>query len=138
MVNGEDDAPVRALTDCGTRAARGELRRREALVRAVDRRAVAHEQRATSDRVGDHRPVGLEDERSVSVVPGAASACSFVAALPRATSTAVPGWIRTEVPDAALRTGTTRSVFGVADGKAPSTAVNAPAMRGVDEPQSGT
>ena len=44
------------------------------------------------------RPVRLEDEPQRHRRADCASACSFAAALPRATSTAVPGAIRTEEP----------------------------------------
>ncbi len=69
-------------------------------------------------------------------MPEVASAWSFVAAFPRATSTAVPGWIRTAELAAADGTGTAMSVFGVAGGNDPRTAANAPGMRGVVVPQS--
>src|SRR5262245_9911048 len=44
--------------------------------------------------------------------------------------------MRTDVAGPAEATGTVRSAFGVAGGKDPRTTANAPAMRGVVEPQS--
>ena len=75
--------------------------------------------------------------RSATVLPGSASACSFAAALPRATRTAVPGAIRIDVAAAAVVTGTARSVFGVAGGNAPRPTMNAPVDARRRAPQSG-
>src|SRR4029079_14818525 len=68
---------------------------------------------------------GVSTSLSVTTDPGWASTWSFVAALPRATRTALRGWMRTEGPAPADATGTARSVLGVAGGNAPSTTANA-------------
>ena len=79
---------------------------------------------------------GWRISRSVTVVPIGASAWSFVAAIPRATSTAVPGAIATGPFWLTLTTGAARSAFGVAAGNGESTSAIEPAICGVERPQS--
>ena len=52
----EHDAPVRGLTDAAARVAKDELLGREALERAKDRLAVAHDHGPTANRLGHVRP----------------------------------------------------------------------------------
>ena len=69
VVDDEDEPPVGELPDCGPRAARRELRDVNALVRAVDGRAVPNEHGAAADRVGDADQSGWRMSRSVTSVP---------------------------------------------------------------------
>ena len=58
----EQDPPVGELADTGARGARRQLARREGLVGAEDRAAVADEHRATADGIRDPCPLRPEDE----------------------------------------------------------------------------
>ena len=67
-------------------------------------------------------------------MPTGASACSFVAAIPRATSTAVPGAIPTDPFCEVLATVEAMSVLGVEAGKPERSTEYDPEIRGVDVP----
>ncbi len=80
---------------------------------------------------------GWRISRTVTEVPAGASAESFWAAVPRATSTAVPGAIGTDAFWMTPETPAKWSTFGVAASNGERITETAPGMRGVDGPQSG-
>ena len=65
------DLAVLALADTGARVSRGDLRRDEVLARRVDGLAVADDDGAAAEGIGDpgRRPVGSEDELDVDACP---------------------------------------------------------------------
>ena len=74
--------------------------------------------------------------RSVTVWPTGASAWSLDAAVPRATSTALPAGMPTRALETVLVTVASMSTFGADGGNSESTAATEPSTRGVMRPQS--